>query len=134
MAGENPTPLAQQSHHAAQQMTPLPYRPGISGGAPFPPSSQTDQVLLGYLQRRGYRQTAQALAHEAKIRSPEDMVVDSMVRRESNSRGALSIYGSAVGSMSMREYEEQYSVLRKWTESSLDMFKVNTVNHRMASL
>ena len=104
------------------------YRPNLAaagGGAPFPPSSQTDQVLLGYLQRRGYRQTAQALAHEAKIRSPEDMVVESMVRRESGTRGTISMYGTPTGSISTREYEEQYVALKKWTESSLDMFKVD---------
>jgi hypothetical protein len=129
MATENSTPTSQQSPAVPQQAHQVPYRPTMAtagGAAPFLPSSQTDQVLLGYLQRRGYRQTAQALAHEAKIRSPEDMVVESMVRRESGTRGTISMYGTPTGSISMREYEDQYGALRKWTESSLDMFKVST--------
>jgi FtsZ-interacting cell division protein YlmF len=116
----------QSSSTTPQPPGQTPHRLSATTGASFPPTSQTDQVLLGYLQRRGYRQTAQTFAQEVKIRSPEGMILESMTRKEASIQGAVSMYGNAsLGTLSPRDYEDQYSVLKKWTESSLDMFKVS---------
>jgi hypothetical protein len=103
----------QSSSTTPQPPGQTPHRLSATTGASFPPTSQTDQVLLGFAQ-------------EVKIRSPEGMILESMTRKEASIQGAVSMYGNAsLGTLSPRDYEDQYSVLKKWTESSLDMFKVS---------
>lgn len=89
-------------------------------------SDPSVQEVLGYLRRHGYSLAEEALLKESKVKSLDILGTGTWGESLVPKAALLDEDGQDL-SISLKSFDESYTSLRKWVDSSIDAYKVPLV-------
>eukprot|EP00164_Ancoracysta_twista_P014207 GFYU01023050.1.p1 GENE.GFYU01023050.1~~GFYU01023050.1.p1 ORF type:complete len:637 (-),score=94.63 GFYU01023050.1:80-1990(-) len=84
--------------------------------------SEVNQVVLHYLEKKGYQNASAEFKTETKVQSLGEMAFTTMLDSEANVTNRILCYYSGELQTPGR-YEESYVLLKDWIQGCLDMYK-----------
>jgi hypothetical protein len=83
-----------------------------------------EQMVLGYLRTKGYKQAEDMFRQESKTQSLEQMAFN--VDSNPSLTNYISFYNP--NEANAAAYEESFGALRNWAHNSLDLYRVSRRN------
>eukprot|EP01137_Pigoraptor_chileana_P008449 Opistho-2@55314 len=80
-----------------------------------------DRIVLGYLQKKGYKQAEESFRKDAKVQHLDEMVFNNSVDSETSVSDLVGLYNDE--ELFPDKVADSYSALRDWVSQSLDMYK-----------
>ncbi|KAF9915432.1 Transcription initiation factor TFIID subunit 5, partial [Linnemannia zychae] len=120
---------AQATTTTQPQQTAPPQQPQQQQAAPTQPQTQeVDQIVLTYLNKKGYKQAELALKREANLLTLEEQAAALAAKDKEatsgNAAGASNAQAHDKNEMGDPDaYDQAYSSLRRWIQNSLDLYK-----------